>query len=119
VESPRGCGHHGSAEDVAGDAEHHRHHAQADGLVKAGTGIATQKIGPASRLHIIDALLSGTHERGTSHYELLRAFASARTLEKMDNQLEFYRYTTHEFGDSILLERGPRPLSIPTPSASR
>jgi len=93
--------------------------AQPDGLVKAGTGIATQKIGPASRLHIVDALLSGTHERGTSHYELLRAFASARTLEKMDNQLEFYRYTTHEFGDSILLERGPRPLSIPTPSASR
>ena len=39
------------------------------------TGLATQRIGSASRLRVVDAILSGTHEPGTSHYELLRAFA--------------------------------------------
>jgi S-adenosylmethionine:tRNA ribosyltransferase-isomerase len=78
--------------------------AQPDGYVKAGSGLATRKIGPATRLRIIDALLSGTHERGTSHYELLRAFVSSGTLDRMDQQLDRQGYTTHEFGDSILIE---------------
>lgn len=79
--------------------------AEADGRVKAGTGLATRKVGPATRLRIVDALLSGTHERGTSHYELLRALVPSGTLERMENQLDIHRYRTHEFGDSILVER--------------
>jgi hypothetical protein len=51
------------------------------------------------------SLFSGTHERGTSHYELLRAFVSSTTLEKMAHQLDLQDYRTHEFGDSILVER--------------
>jgi S-adenosylmethionine:tRNA ribosyltransferase-isomerase len=50
-------------------------------------------------------VLSGTHEKGTSHYELLRAFVSARTLARMEQQLESKGYRTHEFGDSILVEK--------------
>src|SRR5262249_43253573 len=45
------------------------HSASADGRVRAGTGVATQRIGPATLLRVVDAILSGTHERGTSHYE--------------------------------------------------
>ena len=45
-----------------------------DGQLRAGEGIATRQIGPTTRLRVVDAILSGTHERGTSHYELLRAF---------------------------------------------
>src|SRR5262249_10781364 len=81
------------------------HAAAADGLVRAGTGVATQRIGPASRLRVGDALFSGTHESGTSHYELLRAFASSRTLTQMEQQLDAQGYKTHEFGDSILVEK--------------
>ena len=81
------------------------HAARTDGIVKSGTGVATQKIGPATRLRIIDALVSGTHERGTSHYELLHAFGPVNTLEKMEEQLDSHDYRTHEFGDSILIER--------------
>src|SRR5262249_55017261 len=79
--------------------------AQADAEIEAGEGIATQRLGRAARLRVVDAIFSGTHERGTSHYELLRAFVSSTTLEKMGHQLDLQGYRTHEFGDSILVER--------------
>src|SRR5207244_5527370 len=47
-----------------------------DGTVRAGRGIAAERINADSRLVVADALLSGIHEPGTSHYELLRAFAN-------------------------------------------
>jgi S-adenosylmethionine:tRNA ribosyltransferase-isomerase len=75
------------------------------GRVKAGTGLATRRIGSTTSLRIIDGLVSGTHERGTSHYELLRAFATPATLDQMEKQLDSHGYRTHEFGDSILLEK--------------
>ena len=81
------------------------HAAAAGGPVASGFGIATQRIGGATRLRVVDAVLSGTHENGTSHYELLRAFASAKTLARMEQQLESHGYRTHEFGDSILVEK--------------
>jgi S-adenosylmethionine:tRNA ribosyltransferase-isomerase len=75
------------------------------GLVRAGAGLATQRIGAATRLRVVDALLSGTHEPGTSHYELLRAFTDDATLRRADGELEARGYRTHEFGDSLLIER--------------
>ena len=77
--------------------------AASDGTVRAGAGIATQRIGPATRLAVVDAILSGTHEPGTSHYELLGAFAAARTLAAAGRELEARGYRTHEFGDSVLV----------------
>lgn len=50
-------------------------------------------------------MLSGAHERGTSHYELLRAFVDDDTLERASYELDAHGYKTHEFGDSVLLER--------------
>jgi S-adenosylmethionine:tRNA ribosyltransferase-isomerase len=52
------------------------------GQLRAGEGIATGRIGPTTRLRVVDAILSGTHERGTSHYKLLRAFLEDSTLEQ-------------------------------------
>ena len=60
------------------------HAAARDGIVRAGEGLATQRIGPSSRLRVVDAILSGTHEPGSSHYELLRAFADDATLGRID-----------------------------------
>jgi S-adenosylmethionine:tRNA ribosyltransferase-isomerase len=76
-----------------------------DGLVPAGERLATQRIGASSTLRIVDAILSGTHERGTSHYELLRAFVDDETLGRIDRELNAHDYRTHEFGDSVFLER--------------
>lgn len=81
------------------------HAARGDGRVRPGEGIATQRIGPSSRLRVVDAILSGTHEPGTSHYELLRAFLDDATLERASKELDDSNYLTHEFGDSVLIER--------------
>jgi S-adenosylmethionine:tRNA ribosyltransferase-isomerase len=53
----------------------------------------------------VDAILSGTHEAGTSHYELLRAFLDDETLRRTTAELDARGYLTHEFGDSVLIER--------------
>jgi len=76
-----------------------------DGRVRAGPGMATERVDATSRLRVVDALLSGTHEPGTSHYELLRAFTDDATLLRVNDELEARGYRTHEFGDSVLIER--------------
>jgi len=81
------------------------HAATVDGRVRAGEGLATQHIGRTSRLRAVDAILSGTHEPGTSHYELLRAFLDDATLLRTSAELDARGYLTHEFGDSVLIER--------------
>jgi len=84
-------------------------HAAARGAtLLPGPGVATQRIGPTSRLRVVDAILTGTHEPGSSHYELLRAFAAASLLERVTEALEEGGYRTHEFGDSLLLVRQMR-----------
>jgi len=81
------------------------HAAARHGSVPAGEGLATQRLGPATPLRIVDAVLSGTHEPGTSHHELLRAFIDDATLAHVDAALEQGGYRTHEFGDSVLVAR--------------
>lgn len=81
------------------------HAARGGDGVRAGEGLATQRIGAASRLRLVDAILTGTHEPGTSHYELLRAFVDDQTLGRIDDELNTHAYRTHEFGDSVFLER--------------
>ncbi|MCX4165929.1 MULTISPECIES: S-adenosylmethionine:tRNA ribosyltransferase-isomerase [Paraburkholderia] len=81
------------------------HAAATDGAVHPGDGIATQRIGPHTRLRAVDVIVSGTHEPDSSHYALLRAFADASTLARVTATLEAHRYRTHEFGDSMWVER--------------
>jgi S-adenosylmethionine:tRNA ribosyltransferase-isomerase len=80
------------------------HAASRDGVVRPGDGLATQRIHANSRLRIVEAVLSGIHEPGTSHYELLRAFTGDDTLRRADHSLEVNCYRTHEFGDSVFVE---------------
>ena len=79
--------------------------ASRDGIARAGDGIATGRIDSRSRLRVVDAILTGTHQPDTSHYQLLRAFTDDTTLRRVDRELDERGYLTHEFGDSILLER--------------
>lgn len=81
------------------------HAASVDGIVRAGTGLATQRIGPQTAMRVVDVILSGTHEPQTSHYALLRAFTDTLTLQCASDELEAHRYRTHEFGDSVWIER--------------
>jgi S-adenosylmethionine:tRNA ribosyltransferase-isomerase len=79
------------------------HAATARGL-HAGAGVADQKIGARTALRVVDVIVSGTHEPGTSHYELLRAFAPDEVLRAANAELEANGYLTHEFGDSVWIE---------------
>src|SRR5712691_4477483 len=81
------------------------HAASSDGFVHGGESLATQRIDAASRLRAVDALLTGIHEPGTSHYQLLRAFADEDTLRRTSVELDAHGYRAHEFGDSALIER--------------
>jgi S-adenosylmethionine:tRNA ribosyltransferase-isomerase len=76
-----------------------------DGHVRPGEGVATQRINAATRLRIVDAILSGVHEPGSSHHELLRAFLDDGPLREALATLDTNGYRTHEFGDSVLFER--------------
>jgi S-adenosylmethionine:tRNA ribosyltransferase-isomerase len=84
------------------------HAAGGDGVVHAGAGMANQRIGPSSRLQVVDAILSGVHEPGTSHYQLLRAFTDEAALERMIAEMNAHDYRGHEFGDSVFIEAMPR-----------
>ena len=50
-----------------------------------------------------DPIVSGVHESGESHYELLRAFVDSGTLREMSRALNESGYRSHEFGDSVLV----------------
>ena len=75
------------------------------GLVHPGSGIASGRIGPQNLLKIVDAVLPGMHQPGESHFELLRAFAKGTFLEHVSHVAEESGYRSHEFGDSMLIER--------------
>ena len=86
--------------------------ANTDGSVRAGTGIATGRIARGTPLRVVDAILTGVHQPGESHFELLRALADDALLAKASAGFTAHRYRTHEFGDSMLLNRQPPLLSV-------
>ncbi len=66
-------------------------------------GVTDLRIGPATRLRSSDGILTGIHEPGTSHHELLRAFASEERLEIMLARSAELGLLGHELGDAWLL----------------
>jgi S-adenosylmethionine:tRNA ribosyltransferase-isomerase len=90
-------------EDTMPEPRRHDGTSAPDAVVRAGPGIATQRIGPGTRLQVVDAILTGVHEPGTSHYELLRAFVDDSTLSAADEEVAAHGYRYHEFGDSVLV----------------
>jgi S-adenosylmethionine:tRNA ribosyltransferase-isomerase len=94
------------------------HGAAQPGGLAASAGVATNRLGASTRLRVVDAIVSGTHEPGTSHHELLRAFVPAETLARVDAALEAAGYRTHEFGDSVLVERAAAPRAYEGPRSN-
>ena len=86
-------------------------HATAGGGLTAGAGVANQRLGLGSELRVVDAIVSGVHEPGDSHYELLRAFTDDAVLRRISTALDDHGYRTHEFDDSVFLERALRVTS--------
>jgi S-adenosylmethionine:tRNA ribosyltransferase-isomerase len=75
--------------------------------LRPGDGLATGRLGASTVLRVVDAIVTGVHEPGDSHYELLRAFAGEPLLRRMTAALESGGYRSHEFGDSVLVDSSP------------
>ena len=82
--------------------------ADAAGRVRAGKGLATLRLGPDSMPRVVDVIVSGVHERGTSHDALLRAFVDDATLDEALARMEAEHFRHHEFGDAVWVARSPR-----------
>lgn len=80
------------------------------GELRAGAGETDLVLGPATIPRVVDGLLSGLHEPGTSHFELLQAFAPRALLDHAYEHARRAGYLAHEFGDSnlVLAANGPR-----------
>jgi S-adenosylmethionine:tRNA ribosyltransferase-isomerase len=81
--------------------------ADLDGRVRSGMGVACNRLGPATELRVVDAIVSGMHEPGTSHYELLKAFVDDEVLREVTEEAEARGYLAHEFGDAAFIVRQP------------
>lgn len=73
------------------------------GRLGAGETTTDVLLGPGFRRRVVDGLLSGMHETGTSHFALLQAFAPAALLTRAVALAEARGFTGHEFGDACLV----------------
>jgi len=75
------------------------------GEVVPGRGITDLHIGEGFVPRVVDGLLTGLHEAGTSHRSLLHAFAGEPVLAGAWADAEARGYLAHEFGDHALVLR--------------
>lgn len=79
---------------------------QKNGRLVAESGTTHLRIGPAFEPKIVDGILTGIHEPGTSHFDLLTAFAPREALEDAIEHATNAGYLGHELGDSMLILPG-------------
>jgi S-adenosylmethionine:tRNA ribosyltransferase-isomerase len=85
------------------------------GRLVAGAGTTGLRLGPGMRPRVVDGILTGVHDPGTSHFALLESFAPRELLLEAHAFAEEQGYLGHEFGDAILILRGrSSPGSLPS-----
>ena len=77
--------------------------ATTDGVVHAAQGWTDLVLGPERPVQVVNGLVTGWHEPGASHLDLLRAVAGAALVEAAYDEAERRGFLWHEFGDSCLL----------------
>jgi len=77
--------------------------AAADGTVSGGAGWTSLVVTPERGLHAVDGLLSGWHDRDSSHLQMLEAAAGAVLLERSYSTASARGYLWHEFGDMHMI----------------
>ena len=73
------------------------------GELVSGEAITNLRIRPEFHPRIVDGVMSGLHEVGSSHRELLEAFAPKPLLSRAFMHAEASGYLGHEFGDMCLI----------------
>jgi S-adenosylmethionine:tRNA ribosyltransferase-isomerase len=82
------------------------------GRVRASSGLTELVIGPARPARVVTGLITGWHDEGASHLDLLTAVAGTGLVRAAYQAAEQAGYLWHEFGDScLLLPPSSRPTS--------
>jgi S-adenosylmethionine:tRNA ribosyltransferase-isomerase len=81
-------------------------HAGAGGELSPGSGETPLRLDPRYEPRVVDGLLTGLHEPGTSHFDLLEAFAPRSLLLRAVEHAARTGYLQHELGDSCLVLAG-------------
>ncbi len=92
------------------------------GRVRASNGLTELVIGPARPARVVTGLITGWHDEGASHLDLLTAVAGTGLVRAAYQAAEQAGYLWHEFGDSCLLlppGQGTRRAGPPRPRRSR
>ena len=78
--------------------------ADRQGRVHPAAGWTDLVLGPDRPARVVDGLLTGLHDAGASHLELLRAVAGDRLVDRAYDAVTHGpdRYLWHEFGDTML-----------------
>ncbi|MCA9706191.1 MAG: S-adenosylmethionine:tRNA ribosyltransferase-isomerase [Myxococcales bacterium] len=92
---------------LEGDA---RRPSPAGRALRGGDGITDLVIGEGFVPRIVDGLLSGVHEPGTSHHRVVDAFAPAPVLDHAMAEAARHGLLVHEFGDATLVLPGAQAL---------
>lgn len=81
-----------------------------EGGARAGAGaiITDFRLGPKTRRVVVDGIITGVHDAGTSHHTLLRAFVSTERLEEALATAAAAGLLGHEMGDACLVWGEPR-----------
>ena len=77
--------------------------ADGGGRVRPQAGWTNLAISPQRGVQVVDGLLTGLHESGGSHLELLRAFTDGALLDRAYAEAVERGYLWHEFGDAMLV----------------
>lgn len=78
--------------------------AASSGHLQAGQGISSLKIKPGYRFRVINALVTGMHEPGSSHMRILDALYPMSLIERGYAEAAQLGYRGHEYGDLSLLD---------------
>jgi S-adenosylmethionine:tRNA ribosyltransferase-isomerase len=81
-----------------------------DGTVSAAEGWTELVIAPGREVRTIDGLLTGFHDRDSSHLQMLEAIVGPELVARSYRAAAEAGYLRHEFGDVELILRGDRGL---------
>jgi S-adenosylmethionine:tRNA ribosyltransferase-isomerase len=80
-----------------------------DGRLSAASGWTSVVIGPERPVRAVDGILTGFHDRDSSHMQMLEAIAGPELIERSQRVAADAGYLRHEFGDVQLIEARRRP----------
>ena len=71
--------------------------------LRQGSRLTQLKVRPGDRIQTATGMVTGMHEIGTSHMNILDSFCSTKHIREAYEQAKAHRYLGHEYGDIALL----------------